>query len=42
MTYRLEYFDIPEDLSTYVGYFAVLFHNQNHPHKVWRIGQFAG
>lgn len=35
MTYRSEYFDIPEDLSTYVGYFAVLFHNQNHPQKVY-------
>ena len=30
-----EYFDIPEDLSTYVGYFGVLFHNQNHPHEVY-------
>ena len=30
-----EYFNIPEDLSTYVGYFGVFFHNQNHKHDLY-------
>lgn len=30
-----EYFNIPDDLSTYVGYFGVNFHNQNHKHDLY-------
>lgn len=30
-----EYFNIPDDLSTYVGYFGVCFHNQNHKHDLY-------
>ena len=34
-TLNEEYFNIPDDLSTYVGYFGVLFHNQNHKHDLY-------
>ena len=34
-TLNEEYFNIPDDLSTYVGYFGVYFHNQNHKHDLY-------
>ena len=30
-----KYFNIPDDLSTYIGYFGVFFHNQNHKHDLY-------
>ena len=30
-----KYFNIPDDFSTYVGYFGVFFHNQNHKHDLY-------
>ena len=34
-TLNEEYFNIPDDLSTYIGYFGVFFHNQNHKHDLY-------